>query len=88
MTNAEVVAEFGQRLWGGGWVAGMAHFAKINPRTLLRIRVAAALGEDYPAARGVIAALRDALGAAQADLAPWARRADDDGGGGRSTPAR
>lgn len=78
MTNAEIVAQFGQRVWGHRWTAGMSEFAQVNPRTLARIYAAARCGEEYPAARGVIGALSRALGAVQADLEPWARRADDD----------
>jgi hypothetical protein len=76
MTHAEVVAQFGERLWGPGWVGGMSQFAKVNPRTLARIQRAVREGQDYPAARGVIAALRERLTAVQDDLEPWARRAD------------
>jgi hypothetical protein len=82
VTNAEVIAAFGERIWGAGWVAGLSHFADINPRTLRRIHAAAACGEDYPAARGVIGALDEALAAAAADLQPWVRRADAGDGGG------
>lgn len=77
MTNAEVIKEFGERIWGaGGWVSGMSEFAGVNPRTLARIYAAAREGQEYPAARGVIAALREELTTALDDLEPWARRAD------------
>jgi hypothetical protein len=81
MTNAEVVVALGERVWGQNWVAGMSQFAEINPRTLTRIFAAARDGQDYPAARGVIAALRERLTAVLADLEPWARRADEPTGG-------
>jgi hypothetical protein len=77
MTNAEVVAQFGQRLWGSHWVGAMGEFLDVNPRTLTRIYTAARAGEEYPAARGVIRALDEALGALHGDLAPWVRQADE-----------
>jgi hypothetical protein len=76
MTNAETVAEFGQRLWGANWAYGMSQFADVNLRTLTRIHAAAREGEDYPAARGVIAALHERLVATLHDLEPARRRAD------------
>jgi hypothetical protein len=76
VTNAEIVVTFGQRVWGHSWTAGMSVFAEVNPRTLARIYAASRRGEEYPAARGVIGALARALEAVQADLAPWAERAD------------
>lgn len=76
MTNAEVVAQFGRRLWGRNWTDGMAQFAEVNERTLRRIWAAALHRDEYPAARGVIEALAAALDAVRDDLEPWAKRAD------------
>ena len=76
MTNAEIVAGIGQRVWGHSWTSGMGHLTGVNPRTLARIYAAARHREEYPAARGVIEALHRALGSVQADLAPWVERAD------------
>lgn len=68
MTNAEAVVDIGQRLWGEHWATGMSVFAGVNRRTLLRILAAARDGYDYPAARGVLAALYERLSAVVADL--------------------
>ena len=67
-TDAQVVATFGERVWGPGWPKGMAEFTGINIRTLTRIKAASREGEDYAAARGVIGALREQLTAVLADL--------------------
>jgi hypothetical protein len=82
-TNAQVVVEFGERIWGiGSWAGRMSDLTGVNLRTLTRIHAAVRDGVEYPAARGVIAALRDGLKEAGgfhevlADLEPWARRAD------------
>jgi len=75
MTSAEVVVDLGHRLWGANWPVRMSQFADINLRTLTRILTAAEGGEDYPAARGVLAALHDQLAALAHDLEPWARHA-------------
>jgi hypothetical protein len=61
MTNAEVVAAVGRRVWGTDWPPMMAACCDVNLRTLQRIRAAAEAGSDYGAAPGVIAALREAL---------------------------
>jgi hypothetical protein len=76
-TNAEVVNDFSYRLWGGN-LAAMAACLDVNLRTLARIRAAANEGQDFPAARGVIGAMRGQLASALADLTPWADRADQD----------
>jgi hypothetical protein len=69
MTNAEIVVQVGERIWGpGAWLGGMSEFADINVRTLQRIYAAARAGEDYPAARGVVTALRERLTAVLAVL--------------------
>lgn len=76
MTNAEVVAQFAERLWGRDWVGRMSTFTEINERTLRRIWAAARYRQEYPAARGVIEALAASLDALRDDLEPWAQRAD------------
>ena len=72
MTNAEIVNDIGERIWGDHWADGISQFADINPRTLKRIHAAARDGEDYLAARGVLIALHMQLAAVLEDLAPWA----------------
>jgi hypothetical protein len=71
LTSAEVVVDLGHRLWGANWPTRMSQFADINLRTLTRILTAAEDGQDYPAARGVIAALKERLAAVLADLEPY-----------------
>jgi hypothetical protein len=78
MTNAQIVALLGERLWGPRWVIGMGEFTGINRRTLERILSAARAGQEYAAARGVIAALHERLTAVVTDLTPWAQRADEE----------
>ena len=69
MTNAEIVVQVGERIWGpGSWLGGMSEFAGINVRTLTRIYAAVRAGQDYPAARGVVAALYERLTAVLAEL--------------------
>jgi hypothetical protein len=76
-THTQIVVQFGERIWKRDWPEQMAVFCDVNIRTLTRIQAAERAGQEYPAARGVIAALRDALATAQADLEPWVRRADE-----------
>ena len=68
-TYSSILAAYGERLFGGEWAAGVARLARVNERQVQRIRVAAREGREYPAARGVLAALGDAL-------APLARELD------------
>jgi hypothetical protein len=80
VTNAEIVVQFGERIWGvGSWAGRMSDLTGVNVRTLTRIYAAVREGQEYPAARGVIGALRDGLSEMLADLEPWARRADEGG---------
>lgn len=72
--SAELVAAFGRRVFGNSWGAGIARLAKVNERTVQRIATAAREGRDYPAARGVLAALHEALAPIVAELEPHARR--------------
>lgn len=70
----EQLESFGRRLFGEEWGAAMARLTNTNPRTITRIRTAAREGRDYPAARGVLAALYEALQVILADLKPHGRR--------------
>ena len=73
-TYASRVARHGQEIWGEHWLGPMADLTGIAHRTCKRIRRAAEAGEDFPAARGVLAALEEALEARlveiRADQAP------------------
>ena len=75
---AQIVSLFGQRVWGANWPSGMGRLTGINPRTLARIYAAAREGRDYPAARGVLAALGRELTPVMDDLKPWVRHASED----------
>jgi hypothetical protein len=74
---AVVVVAFGQAMWGSVWPSGMGRLTGLNPRTLARIQRAAAEGRDYPAARGVLAALHEKLDPIVDQLKPWARHASE-----------
>jgi hypothetical protein len=74
---AAVLAAFGQAIHGPNWPSGIARLAGVNPRTMHRIASAVAEGRDYPAARGVLAALYDKLAPVVAELKPWSRHAAD-----------
>jgi hypothetical protein len=74
---AVVVVAFGERLFGPQWAAGVARLTGVNKRTLSRIYAAAKDERDYPAARGVLAALEASLAPILADLGPWAKHASD-----------
>ena len=74
--HAQLVAAFGRRIFGDAWGAGLARLAGVNPRTMTRIAAAARDGRDYPAARGVLAALHQALAPIVAELADHAREGD------------
>lgn len=75
---AQIVALFGEALWGSKWARDVGRVAKVNPRTVSRIYTAAKEGRDYPAARGVIQALYRELAPIIADLKPWAAHASED----------
>lgn len=70
---SEILARFGVEIFGAEWAAPLARLTGANERTVRRIRAAAADGQEYPAARGLLAALHEALGKILADLAPFAR---------------
>lgn len=70
---SELVAHYGETLIGPEWGGGLSRLTGINQRTMSRIRAAAAEGREYPAARGVLAALHDRLGEIRAEIAPYAR---------------
>lgn len=67
------LATIGRALFGEDWAGPLAGLANVNARTLSRIKAAAAAGEEYPAARGVLAALYEALEALLATLEPYRR---------------
>ena len=71
----KVLAAFGRELFGDHWPSGVARLAGVNPRTMLRVSTAANEGRDYPAARGVLAALHEKLAPIVAELRPWSRHA-------------
>ena len=62
-TYASRVARHGREIWGKHWLGPMAHVTGVALRTCKRIRRAAEVGEEFPAARGVLAALAEALSA-------------------------
>jgi hypothetical protein len=72
-THAQTLATFGERLFGEEWAAPLARLTDTNERTVRRVRQAAREGREYPAARGLLAALGDRLAALQHDLEPFAR---------------
>ncbi|HEV2530935.1 hypothetical protein [Phenylobacterium sp.] len=71
---SEIVAEAGEELFGSEWAAPMARLTDTNERTVRRVRQAAREGRDYPAARGLLAALSERLAALARDLGPFRRR--------------
>ena len=73
----QLVASIGRDLFGDDWAAPLARLAATNVRTMQRIRGAITDGADYPAAKGVLAALADRLGAYQRVLAPYRRKPAD-----------
>lgn len=70
---SELVERFGLALFGAEWAAAMARLTGTNERTVRRIRAAAGEGREYPAARGVLAALHEALKRLAAQVEPFAR---------------
>lgn len=70
---SEILATFGQRLFGSEWAAPLARLTGTSERTVRRVRAAAAEGREYPAARGILAALQETLAAVAADLAKHGR---------------
>lgn len=58
---SEAVARIGELLFGNEWGAPMSRLTDINQRTLLRVKVAAAEGREYPAARAALAELVSGL---------------------------
>jgi hypothetical protein len=67
--STRLVVQFGERLFGKEWGADMARLTGISLRTIDRIKAAHAAGGEYPAAGGVLNALKAALAAIVADLA-------------------
>lgn len=58
---SQAVAKIGETLFGSEWGAPMSRLTGINQRTLLRVKVAAAEGREYPAARAALAELVSGL---------------------------
>lgn len=73
-TCAALVDRYGEALFGPEWAAPLARLTDTNERTVRRVRQAAREGREYPAARGLLAALYDRLIGLAADLKPHARR--------------
>lgn len=70
---SELVARYGQMIAGPEWGGTMARLTGVHQRTLSRIKAAAAEGREYPAARGVLAALYDAVHTLHAELQRYSR---------------
>ena len=73
-TAAALVVAFGERVFGPEWKTALSRFAGVNRRTLDRLYTAHREGRDYPAARGVLASLHEALAAVERDLRPHGRQ--------------
>jgi hypothetical protein len=71
---SQLVAEFGERLFGNEWAAALGRLTGINDRTIRYIRAAALEGREYGSARGVLAALEERLTDIAWDLKPHADR--------------
>lgn len=71
--HAQLVAHYGHMVFGSDWVSPLARLAKVHPRTVQRIKEAASAGRDYPAARGVLAAMYEALQPILDELKPFVR---------------
>lgn len=65
--------EAGERLIGPDWPAAVARLTGVNARTLQRVRDAAREGREYPAARGALAALAEAVEGLAGELAQFKR---------------
>jgi hypothetical protein len=76
LNYAELVEAFGQRLFGSSWAAGVGRLAGVNERTVQRIAAAAREGEDYSAARGVLAALAEAIAPIADELETFRRKGE------------
>lgn len=70
---SEQLDEAARALFGEEYAAALARLTDTNERTVRRIRAAAREGREYPAARGVLAALHEALQRFVRDLASFAR---------------
>jgi hypothetical protein len=72
-----LVARAGQKLYGEEWASPLARDLNLNERTMRRIKAAAAGGDPYPVASGVIVdlgLLADRRSRELADLAAEAQR--------------
>lgn len=67
------LANLGRELFGDDWVGPIARLAGVNARNVERCKQAAREGVEYPAARGVLAALQEAATALARSLLPYKR---------------
>ena len=67
------LARIATALFGSEWGGPLARLTRTNERTAQRVRTAAAQGREYPAARGLLAALGEALVPILTDLEPHKR---------------
>jgi hypothetical protein len=72
-THAERLSSLSSRLFGEEWAADVARLTGVNERTVRRIRQAAREGREYPGARGVLAALGEAVRPIAEDLKAYRR---------------
>lgn len=70
---SELVDRYGRELAGPEWGGALSRLTGIHQRTMSRIRAAAAQGREYPPARGVLAALYDALAEILHEIEPHRR---------------
>jgi hypothetical protein len=66
--SARLLSDHARRIWGDDWAPPLARYAGVNSRTAERIKEAVARGDPYPASRGVLCALSEALAASLAAL--------------------
>jgi hypothetical protein len=71
---SEVLDEIARAIFGEEYASALARVTDTNERTIRRIRAAAREGREYPAARGVLAALAEAVEGFAAELAPYRRQ--------------
>ena len=72
-TDAQRLARIGAALFGAVWKARLADLTGVNEKTISRIGAAATAGQEYPAARGVLGALADALEPIAAEVRRYKR---------------
>jgi hypothetical protein len=72
-TFAQILARYGEQLFGEEWAAPLARLTGANERTVRRVRQAAREGLEYPAARGLLAALGEAVRPIASELERYLR---------------